>query len=195
MSVSKMETRQRLLDTGRRIVVARGYAAVGINEVLAEAGVPKGSFYHYFDSKGAFGEAMMVSYFEDYFSVMDGIVADAGRSSAEHLMAYWRFFYDTQAADGCQGGCLVVKLGAEIADLSEGMRVATKAGTAAIVDRLERMIVGGVADGSVSVGGSPRATAEALYDLWLGASLIAKIHSSPEHLDRAMAVTREVLHV
>ncbi|HTJ67470.1 MAG TPA: TetR/AcrR family transcriptional regulator [Actinospica sp.] len=195
MSVTKLKTRQSILDTGRRIVVAKGYAAVGINEVLAEAGVPKGSFYYYFDSKGAFGEAMMKSYFEDYFSTMDGIVADKEKSSAEHLMSYWQYFYDTQAADDCQGGCLVVKLGAEISDLSEEMRVATKAGTAMIVERLERMITDGVADGSVTVDESPRATAEALYDLWLGASLMAKIHSSPDHLDRAMAVTRKVLHV
>jgi TetR/AcrR family transcriptional repressor of nem operon len=195
MPVTKAETRQSLLNAARRIVVAKGYAAVGINQVLAEAGVPKGSFYYYFDSKDAFGEALMKSYFDDYFATMDGIVADKGRNSAEHLMRYWQYFYDTQVADDCQGGCLVVKLGAEIADLSEAMRVTTKAGTAEIVDRLERMIADGVADGSVSIDDSPRATAEALYDLWLGASMIAKIHAAPGQLDRAMAVTRRVLHI
>jgi TetR/AcrR family transcriptional repressor of nem operon len=195
MPAAKVETRQNLLDAARRIVAAKGYAAVGINEILAEAGVPKGSFYHYFDSKDAFGEAMMKSYFDEYLAALDGIVADKSKSSAKHLMRYWRGFYDTQVADDCQGGCLVVKLGAEIADLSEVMRATTKAGTTAIVDRLEQMITGGIADGSVSVDDSPRATAEALYDLWLGASIMAKIHRSPDHLDRAMTVTRQVLHV
>lgn len=195
MPVTRTETRQRILDAARRIVAGRGYAAVGINEVLAEAGVPKGSFYHHFDSKDAFGEAMMKSYFDDYFTTMDGIVADTGKTSAEHLMQYWQNFYDTQVKDDCQGGCLVVKLGAEIADLSEAMRVTTKAGTTAIVDRLERMIADGIADGSVSVDDSPRATAESLYELWLGASMMAKIHCSPGHLDRAMAATRQVLHL
>ncbi|WP_413804390.1 TetR/AcrR family transcriptional regulator [Streptomyces sp. OE57] len=194
MSVTKVETRQSLLEAARRIVAAKGYAAVGINEVLAAAGVPKGSFYHYFASKDAFGEAMMKSYFDDYLATMDGILADKGKSSAEHLMTYWQRFYDTQAADDCQGGCLVVKLGAEVSDLSEVMRAATKAGTAAIVDRLEQMITDGITDGSVSVGESPRMTAEALYDLWLGASMMAKIHRSAHHLDRAMTVTRQVLH-
>ncbi|MCO5974907.1 TetR/AcrR family transcriptional regulator [Actinoallomurus soli] len=195
MPATKMETRQRLLDTARRIVAAKGYAAVGINEILAAAGVPKGSFYHYFGSKDAFGEAMMESYFDDYLATMDGIVADKGKRPAERLMRYWQNFYDTQVVDDCQGGCLVVKLGAEIADLSEVMRVATKVGTTAIVDRLEQMIIDGIADGSVSVDDSPRTTAEALYGLWLGASMMAKIHRSPDHLDRAMTVTRQVLHV
>ncbi|MET7991918.1 TetR/AcrR family transcriptional regulator [Amycolatopsis sp. NPDC005232] len=192
---AKVDTRKSLLDTARRIVLAKGYAAVGINEVLADAGVPKGSFYHWFDSKDAFGEAMMKSYFDDYFATMDRIVANKAKSSGEHLMQYWQYFHDTQAADDCQGGCLVVKLGAEIADLSEAMRVTTKTGTAAIVDRIEQMITDGVADGSVSIQDTPRATAETLYDLWLGASMIAKIHGNPGQLDRAMAVTRQVLHV
>lgn len=195
MAGTRVETRQNLLDTARRIVVTKGYSAVGINEVLAAAGVPKGSFYHFFDSKDAFGEAMMKSYFDDYFATMDGIAGEIGKNAAERLMQYWRYFYDTQAADGCQGGCLVVKLGAEISDLSEAMRVTTKVGTAAIVDRLERMIADGVADESVSVTDGPRATAEALYDLWLGASMMAKIHGSPAHLDRAMTVTRQVLDI
>ncbi|MEW2515971.1 hypothetical protein [Streptomyces sp. NPDC046870] len=89
-------------------------------------------------------------------------VADTGASAAQHLMRYWRYFYDTQAADDCQGGCPVVNLDVEIFDLSEAMRVATKAGSAETADRIERMIVRGAADGSVSVDDSSRATAEAL---------------------------------
>ena len=195
MSVSKTETRQSLLETGRRIVASKGYSAVGINEILAAAGVPKGSFYHYFDSKDAFGEAMMNSYFDDYLGTIDNIAADKGRSSAEHLLRYWQNFYDTQVAGDCQGGCLVVKLAAEIADLSEAMREATKVGTTGIVDRLERMITDGVADGSVAVDDAPRATAETLYSLWLGASMMAKTHRSPAPLDRTMSVTRRILHI
>jgi len=195
MPVSRVETRQNLLDTARRIVAAKGYAAVGINEVLAAAGVPKGSFYHYFSSKDAFGEAMMQAYFDEYLATMDAIVADTGKSAAERLLEYWRNFHDTQAVGDCQGGCLVVKLAAEIADLSEVMRVATKVGTTAVLDRLERMIADGLADGSVSIDGTPRATAETLYNLWIGASVMAKIHRSPDHLDRATAVTRQVLHI
>ncbi|MDO0929663.1 TetR/AcrR family transcriptional regulator [Streptomyces sp. TG1A-8] len=195
MPVTKAETRQSLLDAARRLVVTKGYTAVGINTILTEAGVPKGSFYHHFDSKDAFGEAMLQSYFDEYLTTMDAIVADSGKNSAEHLRKYWQNFYDTQVVDNCQGGCLVVKLSAEIADLSEVMRLATKAGTTAIVDRLERMIIAGTAEGSVSVDDTPRTTAEALYNLWLGASVMAKIHRSAAYLDHAMALTLKTLHL
>src|SRR5450830_1077036 len=53
------DVRQGILDVGQRIMAAKGYTAVGLNEILATAGVPKGSFYHYFGSKDAFGEALL----------------------------------------------------------------------------------------------------------------------------------------
>jgi TetR/AcrR family transcriptional repressor of nem operon len=195
MPRKEIDTRQSILDTAQRIMAHKGFAAVGLNEVLAEAGVPKGSFYHYFASKDAFGEALMKNYFNDYLAVMDRISTEPGANSAERLMGYWQRFYDLQSIDDCQGGCLVVKLGAEASDLSDAMRTALIEGTTGIVDRVQKMIVGGIEDGSVAIDGSPQATAEALYDAWLGASLMAKIHRSPEPLDRAMAVTHQHLHL
>ena len=45
----------------------KGYSATGIEEVLRSVDVPKGSFYHYFPSKEAFGAALIDSY-ATYFS-------------------------------------------------------------------------------------------------------------------------------
>jgi len=195
MPTSEKDTRQRILDTAQRIMAHKGFAAVGINEVLAEAGVPKGSFYYYFASKEAFGEALMKSYFDDYLAVMDRISAVSPKNAAERLMEYWQRFHDLQSFDECQGKCLVVKLAAEVSDLSEAMREALKEGTAGIVGRLEQMIASGVKDKSLSIDGTPRITAEGLYDAWLGASVMAKIQRAPGSLDRAMAITRQQLHL
>jgi AcrR family transcriptional regulator len=113
----EIDTRQNILETAQRIMAHKGFAAVGLNEILAEAGVPKGSFYHYFTSKDAFGEALLKAYFDDYLAVMDRISSEPGKNSAGHVMEYWQRFYDLQSVDDCQGRCLVVKLGAEVSDL------------------------------------------------------------------------------
>jgi TetR/AcrR family transcriptional repressor of nem operon len=189
------DTRQVMIDSAQRIMARKGYSAVGINEVLADAGVPKGSFYHYFSSKDAFGEALLRSYFEDYLAEMDGILGSSGQSAGERLMAYWEQWRQTQSLEECQGKCLAVKLGAEVSDLSEAMRLALKEGTSAVVDRIERTIAGGLEDGSLSIDGEPRAVAQALYDMWLGASVMAKIHRSLGPLDTATAMTRGILHL
>ncbi|MFG3351037.1 TetR/AcrR family transcriptional regulator [Streptomyces sp. NPDC048001] len=189
------DTRRLILDTARQIMARKGYSAVGINEVLTEAGVPKGSFYHYFASKDAFGEAILRGYFADYLADMDAVLSQPGRSSAERLMAYWQQWRETQSVGECQGRCLAVKLGAEVADLSEPMRLALKDGTGAVVDRIGRAVVAGLEDGSLAVDGDPHEVAQALYDMWLGASVMSKIHRSPAPLDTATAVTRGLLHL
>lgn len=138
---------------------------------------------------------MMKAYFTDYLADMDHILAEPGLTSAQRLMSYWQNWRETQSVDECQGKCLAVKLGAEVADLSESMRLALKEGTTAIVDRLERIIDSGIEDGSLSVDGDARATAQVLYEMWLGASVMAKIHRDISPLNTTTAINRRLLHL
>ena len=54
------DVRENILATGQRIIAGKGFSGVGLNEILATAGVPKGSFYHYFKSKDHF---MLIAFF------------------------------------------------------------------------------------------------------------------------------------
>ncbi len=188
-------SRQSILEAGRRTVAHKGWAATGLTEILSTAGAPKGSFYHYFASKDAFGETIMRDYFIDYLADMDRIFAQQGRSSADLLMEYWLHWRETQTLEDCQGECLAVKLGAEVADLSEPMRLALKDGTTEIIERIERVIRAGTAEGSLSTDMDARAVAQTLYDLWLGASVMAKIHRDIAPVDNALAHTARILHL
>ena len=40
--------RERMIESAITLMRRSGYSGVGINEVLAESGAPKGSMYHYF---------------------------------------------------------------------------------------------------------------------------------------------------
>ena len=191
---TKTDTRRSLLNAGQRAIAHKGWAAVGLTEILTVAGVPKGSFYHYFDSKEAFGEAMLDEYFMEYLAEMDEIFSRPGLSAAERLMQYWEFWRATQSLEDCQGKCLAVKLGAEVADLSEPLRLALKSGTSAITGRLEKIIQAGLDDGSVTIMDPVPVVAQTLYDLWLGASVMAKIHRTPTPMDNALTLTGQMLH-
>jgi TetR/AcrR family transcriptional repressor of nem operon len=188
-----IDTRRGILDTAHGIVGAKGFSGVGLNEILVAAGVPKGSFYHYFGSKEAFGEALLADYFEAYLADIDATLAEPGLSHAERLMNYWRKWQATQGSIDYQRKCLAVKLAAEVSDLSEPMRLALKRGTAGIIDRVTGAIQAGVAEGSLKVEAEPRATAETLYHLWLGASLMAKIERTDAPFEAAMRTTRSIL--
>lgn len=47
-SAAQPDTRQRLVTSMRRLVQRRGYNGFGLNELLADAGAPKGVLYHHF---------------------------------------------------------------------------------------------------------------------------------------------------
>lgn len=188
-----IDVRQGILDTAHRIMGTKGFSGVGLNEILAAAGVPKGSFYHYFSSKEAFGEALLADYFKEYLTDIDITLAEPNLNHAERLMNYWRKWQATQGSIDYQRKCLAVKLAAEVSDLSEPMRLALKAGTAGIIDRVASAIEAGVAQGALTVDGEPRATAETLYYLWLGASLMAKIERTDAPFEAAMRTTRRIL--
>jgi TetR/AcrR family transcriptional repressor of nem operon len=189
------EVRDNIVAVGQRIMAGKGFSAVGLNEILTTAGVPKGSFYYYFASKDAFGVALLEKYFEDYLAEIDAIFRQADVTTAEGLVRYFERWRTNQLEADCHGKCLVVKLGAEVADLSEPMRMALKQGTAGIVARLASAIERGTAEGSLAVDGQATSIAESLYQLWLGASVMAKITRDASPFDAAMHTTKELLHL
>ncbi|KGF81399.1 TetR family transcriptional regulator [Massilia sp. JS1662] len=189
------DVRDNILAVGQRIMSGKGFSAVGLNEILTEAKVPKGSFYHYFESKDAFGEALLSSYFEDYLAELDAVMSQPGLTMAQRLLNYFDMWRANQSFLDCQGKCLAVKLAAEVADLSEAMRGVLNHGTSAIIARLTAALERGVEEGSLAIDDDPKQVAESLYQLWLGASVMVKIVRDTQPFDSAMAVTRQMLHL
>jgi TetR/AcrR family transcriptional repressor of nem operon len=194
-ALQEHDSRSTILATGQKIMGQKGFSAVGLTEILKGAGVPKGSFYHYFASKDAFGEAMLSAYFDGYHADMDALFAKPGLTGAERLMLYFAAWRENQSAYDCQGRCLAVKLGAEVADLSEPMRLALKAGTNGIISRMAQAIEAGVADGSLSIEERTADLAASLYYLWLGASVMVKIVRTHEPFETALQSTRPMLGI
>lgn len=185
------EMREHILDIARALMTHKGYTAVGLNEVLSTAGVPKGSFYYYFKSKEEFGQALLDEYFDEYLSRIGPILKQQA-SGAESLLTYFQYWSETQHDDSVDNKCLVVKLGAEVCDLSEVMRQVLEKGTTRIVKLITDSIERGIKDGSIVTNDSV-ALAESLYQLWLGASLMAKVNRSTQPFESAMTLTKSLL--
>ena len=62
-------TKEKILNTAAEIVQHKGFKNTSIQDILKASGVPKGSFYYYFDSKEDFG-LQLIDYYYDFFSVM-----------------------------------------------------------------------------------------------------------------------------
>ena len=176
------QTRQNILSAGRMLIGKHGYSAVGLALILKESRVPKGSFYHYFPSKEAFGQALLDDYVTDYLARLDNLCNGPGTA-----------WLTQSESEGIASQCLVVKLGAEIADLSNEMRTVLDQGVAALVDRIADLLIKGNRDGSVRAVADAQATAQMLYAKWLGAAILSKLSRDELPLERALAETKASL--
>lgn len=201
MVIDQSGAKHHILDCGERLIASKGFVGVGLAEILSVAGVPKGSFYHYFGSKERFGEELLVRYLDHYLGRLDALLKPDGTPARARLMRYWSYWNITQcgiAADGCnepQAGakCLIVKLSAEVADISETMRLTLRDGTDRVVQRIAQCLEEARFDGSVPPTLVADATALTLYELWLGASLLAKLRRDGSPFEHALRSTELLL--
>lgn len=192
MKTQTNETRQHILQTGYELIVAKGFTSVGLSQLLKHADVPKGSFYHYFKSKEQFGEALIADYFSQYMTRLDGLFDDDNLSGCERLLTYWRRWVEiSQGACGAEK-CLVVKLSAEVSDLSEPMRLALNKGANDIIASIAQCLEKGIKDGSVKITDSQEA-ALSLYQLWLGSSILYKLSKDPVGMQNTLKKTEKIL--
>ncbi|WP_020677717.1 TetR/AcrR family transcriptional regulator [Geopsychrobacter electrodiphilus] len=185
-------TKQQILDSGYQLIASKGFSTVGLAQILQYAGVPKGSFYYYFKSKEQFGEELILSYFKAYQLALDELFDPSRGTGYTRLMGYWQRWVETQSADCAEQKCLVVKLSAEVADLSEPMRLALLHGSSRIIERLAGCIEAGIGDGSIVEMPAAR-SAELLYHLWLGASLMSKLQQNGAAMQRTLETTKALL--
>lgn len=196
MKAQYTDVRQHILDQGKAIITRKGFAGVGLNEILTAADVPKGSFYHYFKSKELFGEAMLADYVQRYLAEMDVVLDQPGQSAAQSLMDYWASWTsESLDGSGCDCRCLVVKLSSEVADMSEPMRMTLLDGTNRIIARLALAIGQGRVDDSLPTVADPAQMAANLYQLWLGAAMLTKLRRDDSALKSAWQATLTMLEL
>jgi AcrR family transcriptional regulator len=65
-----------LLDCAQHLFFSRGYDNTTVNDIIREAGLSKGAFYHYFDSKAALLEALAVRMARDSMTDLQPVLDD-----------------------------------------------------------------------------------------------------------------------
>lgn len=192
MNTKTNDTRQHILTVGYDLIVNRGFTSVGLSELLKTAAVPKGSFYHYFKSKEQFGEALIQAYFDKYFAKLNERFTDKDLNGYQRLMSYFEELVKVENNVCNASKCLLVKLSAEVSDLSEPMRLALRDGAEKTIQAIAKCIDVGIGDGSIANGDSIL-LARQLYYLWNGASLLNKLYQDQATLTQSLHFTQHLL--
>ena len=80
--------RGELLDYAQALFLARGYDNASLNDVIAEAGISKGAFYHYFASKEALLEALAAQFAQQALANVQDVLDDPGIDALARLNAF-----------------------------------------------------------------------------------------------------------
>ncbi|MDK8874245.1 TetR/AcrR family transcriptional regulator [Paracoccus sp. SSJ] len=172
-----------LIRTGVAILTEKGFSAVSIDDILSSAGVPKGSFYHYFPSKEAFGMALIDAYAGYFARKLDRWFNDETRLPLQRLS---NFFVDAKAGMarfGFRRGCLVGNLGQEMGVLLESYRHRLAAVFHDWEARTARCLRAAQVAGQIGADADCDRLARFFWIGWEGAVLRSKLEQDPGPLD------------
>jgi TetR/AcrR family transcriptional repressor of nem operon len=164
------------------VLTEKGYSATGIDEILRRVGVPKGSFYHYFKNKDAFGTELIENYANLFAHKLDRSLGDQSLTPLQRLLSFMDEAIDSMARYQFKRGCLVGNLGQEMGALPESFRKLLIEVFESWQQRVERCLEEAKAAGEISAETDCKASAYLFWTGWEGAVLRAKLERSPTAL-------------
>lgn len=178
------DAREKLLEAAGRLISERGYTAVGVNEICLEAGVKKGSFYHFFDSKRDLVIAVIEGYW-DYMAL--GLEQTLGAEGSP--LARLERFFSANASEACKGrdaagqvcGCPLGNLALELSTQDEVLRDHLRSVFDRWTSRLASVLEEATAAGELTID-DPEAAAADIVAFLEGRALFSKLKNDPEAL-------------
>jgi TetR/AcrR family transcriptional repressor of nem operon len=181
------DTRDRILAAGAEVVGKKGFNGAGLAEILQVAGVPKGSFYHYFTSKEDFGVALIERARDEYLESLRPIVSDRRRGAIQRLRDVFEQTREECRSNGPTVECIIPKLALETSNLSEPVHAAVRCAYQQWNALLAQVIREGQAAGEIDRGHDPDRLAGIHVMLWEGAAVRMQIDRSVQPLDDFLA--------
>jgi TetR/AcrR family transcriptional repressor of nem operon len=180
----KPSHRDRLLDAGLKVMFRKGYVGSGVRDIVAEAGVPQGSFTNHFRTKEAFAQEVLERYFDHVKVLVGQALNDASLAPRERLRRYLDIITARLEADGFTRGCLIGDLSLEAASLSEALRERLVAIFAEWRGPFAASIAQAQAASDIDSSFAAEDLADFLLASWEGAILRMKVERDGEPLER-----------
>jgi TetR/AcrR family transcriptional repressor of nem operon len=178
-------TKQRLLEAGLQLMLSRGYHAIGVQEILAETRIPKGSFYHHFESKEDFALQVIDLYQSGVRMMLEHAFGDAASPPLQRVRNFFAAARQEYEREGYLG-CLLGGLGQEMAGASEIFRKKIDGCLTGIGDTIATCLAEAQARGELPSTCDTRLLAESIVNAWEGAALRSRLRRAGNPLDSVL---------
>jgi TetR/AcrR family transcriptional repressor of nem operon len=120
--MKRIHNKEDIIQVGLDIVLSRGFTATGVEAILKQANVPKGSFYNFFSSKEDFALAIIDKFVARREEIFTPIFRDDSLSPLNRIRKSFETLIAIFESDDCTQGCLLGNLGQEMSDQSDNVR-------------------------------------------------------------------------
>lgn len=177
------QSREALLAVGEQLFLNSSFNCVGLNDILKKAGIPKGSFYHYFDSKEDFGLQVVEYYHRQNVEGFEALLTDKSLTPYQQLKKFFETNIQHFSEIGYCQGCLMANLSQEIADVNENLRCKISELLEQMVDHVA-VCIAEIEDNKLNLGNlNSQEAAQVLMNSWQGAIMKMKLQKSQEPLN------------
>ncbi len=177
---SGMGVRERILAAAGRLFRVQGFAATGVNQIIAESETAKASFYQYFPAKADLGRAFLESYGAEQLRVL-GALMERYPAPATFVDA-WRRTLERQARHGALYGCPLANFRAQIAESAPRLCGNLEALTARTLQELELYLTAAQQRGELSAAVKPKRAARRLFAAYQGVMQMYRLTGNVEAL-------------
>jgi TetR/AcrR family transcriptional repressor of nem operon len=175
-------TRDHLIDVGLELMRKYGYGATGVQEILDAAGVPKGSFYHYFGSKEEFAAAVVERYVALEEVHCREVLENTRYVPLRRLRRYFEDLVRSAGQSAPIQGCLLGKLSLETAAASALLQGSLSSNFAGWQAAIASVVQEATEKGDLPSSARPEALAGFLLNSWEGALLRSQADRSDKPL-------------
>lgn len=186
-------TRLHIIEVGAKLIHQQGFNNTGLQQILKEAKVTKGSFYFHFTDKNVFGLAV-IDYFTGFFrKTAMQLLANNSLTALEKLQAFYLHFRQAFEKMGFQCGCPIGNLSQEMSDISPEFALKVNSAFTGMTAFFNKILMQGIASGEFKQNLATKSCASFIVDSWEGAVLRMKSMQSAEPLDNWFSFIKEII--
>ncbi len=186
------DTKTRILHSTYEVMLNQGYAAAGVGEICRHAGVSKGSFYHFFETKQQCALEMLRHHMAEAEALIESGINLEGVDGIEAGFRYVRHIEDLSRRL-FQHGCLVGAFALELAETDPEMQREVSQIFKGTTDRFEEVLAPLARACRQPGSPSARDLAEQLLTAIEGGVVLSKAHGDLRFVSQAIRLFRHYL--